>query len=76
MKTYSEEIKKHLKEYKENRLGIYDCGKWNGKEYNHILPRSLKKLNIIEAYRKEFWEYFTNSLTKKDHKDFHHLNSS
>ncbi len=74
---FSGEIKKHLAQYKLDRLGIKENGIWkrNNKPYKHILPEELLKLNILELYRKEFWDYFQKQKIKR-HKDFHHLNSS
>lgn len=80
MKKYNELIKDHLASYKSNRLGISQDGIWknNNKEYKHILPEPLYKLNIIETFRKEFWEYFKTGQKEaiKKHQDSHHLNSS
>lgn len=77
---YAELIKTNLKIYKLKRLGIEQSGIWkkNKRPYNHILPEPLKKLNILETYRKEFWEdYETGQLGHiKLHNHFHHLNSS
>lgn len=72
-------VKGHLAEYKLERLGIVQRGLYikNKKRYSHILPTSMQKLNIIETYRKEFWEYFAqkkNTITLHD--GFSHLNSS
>lgn len=79
MTDYQSEIKKHMKEYKLERLGVTENGIWNknGKEYPHILPEALLKLNLLETYRKEFWAYFDRREPQiKLHHDFHHLNSS
>ena len=68
-----------MEQYKIERLGVTENGIWktNGKEYPHILPEALLKLNILETYRKEFWSYFDRlTPTIKLHHDFHHLNSS
>ncbi len=72
-------VKKHLTEYKLERMGIIQKGIYtkNKKRYSHILPISMQKLNIIETYRKEFWEYFIQNRTKINlHDGFNHLNSS
>jgi len=70
--------KRHLADYKTDRLGIQESGLWkqNNAKYPHILPQQLYKLNILETYRKEFWEYRSTQSEIKLHKDFHHLNSS
>lgn len=79
MTDYQSDIKAHMEQYKLQRLGVAENGVWktNGKEYPHILPGALLKLNILETYRKEFWEYFDRLDPKITlHHDFHHLNSS
>lgn len=75
---FSRQIKDHLADYKKTRLGILEDGVWkrNQKAYSHILPESLHRLNILETYRKEFWEYHGSHPEIKLHQDFHHLNSS
>jgi hypothetical protein len=75
---FSQGIKNHLSEYKIKRLGVDQNGTWTKtlEEYSHILPELLLRLNIIETYRKEFWEYRSRQPEIKLHKDFHHLNSS
>src|SRR4051794_35516427 len=74
--TYQELLKRHLADYKLNRLGVIQNGLWkgNGRRYAHILPVELQRLNIIEGYRAEFWKYWPR--TRSLHSDFHHLNSS
>ena len=59
MTDYQRDIKKHMEQYKLERLGVKENGIWkkNGKDYPHILPEALWKLNILETYRKEFWTY-------------------
>jgi hypothetical protein len=80
MMKYNELIKAHLASYKSNHLRILQDGIWknNNKKYKHILPEPLYKLNIIETFREEFWEYFETGKIEpiKKHQDFHHLNSS
>jgi hypothetical protein len=76
---YGDRLKAHLATYKRRRLGVTRNGKWraNDKEYEHILPEDLHQLNILEAFRAEFWDYFeANSRLLALHTDFHHLNSS
>jgi hypothetical protein len=67
--------RKYLAEYKRSRLGVSDSGEYEGKEYAHILPKKLQKLNILEPIRKEFWTYCEKNNIRL-HKYFHHLNSS
>jgi hypothetical protein len=76
--NYDQRLKNHLSEYKLNRLGVRENGLWKGnkKEYSHILPENLQRLNILETYRREFWSYYDSQPGLKLHKDFHHLNSS
>lgn len=73
--TKKEKVWVSLGKYKENRLGISRSGMYGGKEYDHILPRELYRLNIFESHRKEIFDFInTNSI--KLHRNFHHLNSS
>ena len=37
--------------HKDDVLGVRMCGKWQGKEYRHILPRELWDLNLWEPIR-------------------------
>jgi hypothetical protein len=71
-------MKQHLAHYKRDRLGVSEMGIWktNGKRYAHILPEELKRLNIIETIRSEFWAYRADSRGLSLHRDFHHLGSS
>ena len=75
--SYQARAKAHLADWKVARLGVTESGVWekNGRQYRHILPRSLRRLNIIEPVRSEF---FTHPRTRriKLHSDFHHLTSS
>ena len=69
-------VKKHLAKYKENKLGIKECGEWwkNHKQYGHILPFDKKYENIINSsFNKQL-----KALLEADslHLGFHHLNSS
>jgi hypothetical protein len=76
---YGDRLKAHLATYKRRRLGVTENGKWRtaDKEYEHILPEDLHRLNILEGFRGEFWDYFeANSRLLALHTDFHHLNSS
>ena len=79
MTLYSDALKSHLADYKQERLGVSENGVWRGndKAYGHILPELLQKLNIIETFRREFWSFYEmNKETVGLHTDFHHLNSS
>lgn len=71
-------MKDHLSEYKEQKLGVRDCGtfRYRGRDltYAHILPRDIKWLNVLETFRDEIRGYAQNEI--KLHKYFHHLNSS
>jgi hypothetical protein len=72
-------MKTHLAQYKRERLGIFEEGIHyrTQKTYAHVLPPTLKRLNILETFRAEFWRYFdANSALLPLHTDFHHLNSS
>ena len=77
---YAECLKSHLSGYKRYRLGVDEDGiyKKNGQAYGHILPVDLKKLNILEGIRAEFWRDLEEGKlgSVKLHTDFHHLNSS
>jgi hypothetical protein len=73
--AYKDEMKKHLSAYKLNRLGVVANGKWEGKEYSHILPPKQKELNLLEPYRIDL----ADCLKREDihlHPGFHHLTSS
>jgi hypothetical protein len=78
--TYDELIKSNLASYKLKRLGVEQNGVWkkNNSRYKHILSECLKNLNILETFRREFWEYYESGQLGaiKLHPDFHHLNSS
>jgi len=75
--TYKDVMWRHLADYKTSVLGIAQNGIWrkNQKEYAHILPFEHQRLNILEPYRDEFWEYLRTANIKL-HSDFHHLSSS
>ncbi len=77
MTSYSKRLREHLADYKRNRLGVDENGVWRrtGEAYPHILPEGLRRLNIIETIRTEFWASFAD-MGVKLHSDFHHLNSS
>jgi len=78
MKQYRRRLLAHLARYKTARLGVRENGVWsrNGRPYSHILPEGLKRLNILETIRTEFWDYVKDHPELQLHSDFHHLNSS
>lgn len=77
--TYQKKLKKHLANYKIQRLGVRENGtfKHRGKTYTrrHILPLALRWLNVPEPFRREIHEYVLK-LRIRPHRFFHHLNSS
>jgi len=78
MDTYASDVKTHLADYKTRVLGISEDGTWrrNDRRYPHILPESLKRSNILEPIRDDFWGDFDKHNIGKLHQDFHHLTSS
>jgi hypothetical protein len=78
MVAYAEQLKEHLTRYKRARLGVQEDGEWKKtkEKYGHILPEPLKRLNLLETIRTEFWEYKKAHPEIKLHTDFHHLTSS
>lgn len=72
---YVERVKSHLAEYRRNRLGIEQVGTYKGESYDHILPKDLLRLNLIETVRAEVCHYLKEAELRLD-KYFHHLNSS
>jgi len=78
MMTYQIALKKHLAQYKVNRLGVRQAGVYRktGRAYQHLLPNDLRYLNVLESIRAEFREYLRHSPAIRLHPDFHHLNSS
>jgi len=77
---YQKSLERHLANYKEQRLGVREKGTFVHRgverQYRHILPTSLKWLNIPEPFRMEVQEYVAGHRDIKLHKYFHHLNSS
>jgi hypothetical protein len=76
---YVTRLWRHLALYKRERLGVEEDGvsARQRRSYPHILPESLRKLNILEPIRREFWKYGeATGLVRQLHRDFHHLNSS
>lgn len=79
MASYADSLKAHLTAYKRERLGVLEDGLWlkNQRPYSHILPERLKRLNVLETIRREFWQFQQSPETViRLHSDFHHLNSS
>jgi len=76
--TYQMTLKKHLAEYKANRLGVREAGVYRktGRAYQHILPSNLRYLNLLESIRAEFRDYLRHNPAVRLHPDFCHLNSS
>jgi hypothetical protein len=75
---YQTALRKHLAEYKANRLGIQEAGVYRktGRTYKHLLPSNLRYLNLLESIRAEFRDYLRHNSAVRLHPDFHHLNSS
>ena len=71
---YVDRVKSHLAEYRRNRLGIEQAGTCAGKSYDHILPKELLWLNLIETFRAEVRQYIVESGISLN-QYFHHLNS-
>ena len=80
MPTYSKALQEHLANYKRSRLGVAEPGtfKYRGQDlpYEHILPKDLRWLNILESIRTDVCTYLDQNPSIKLHKFFHHLNSS
>lgn len=80
MPTFASKLNHQLAAYKTSRLGVKEAGTfiYRGREvrHGHILPRELRWLNILEAYRTEVRQYVESRKAIKHHKYFHHLNSS
>ena len=72
---YVDRVKSHLAEYRLNRLGLEQVGTYKGKSYDHILPKDLLWLNLIETVRAEVCQCIQEAGLRLD-KYFHHLNSS
>jgi hypothetical protein len=78
MNPYQVALRKHLGEYKTRRLGVREAGVYRktGRAYQHLLPSTLRYLNLLESIRAEFRDYLRHNPTVRLHPDFHHLNSS
>jgi hypothetical protein len=79
-RSYQKLLEQHLARYKRERLGVRDSGTWvkNCRAYPHILPKGLRRLNILETIRREFFEFLQTPTGRKIklHQGFHHLTSS
>jgi hypothetical protein len=75
--TFRSQTLRRLTLYKRDVLKIHEDGIWlkNQRAYPHILPISERRLNILPAFRDEFWKWFADKEIRL-HGDFHHLNSS
>jgi len=71
-------LRRHLAEYKANRLGVREAGIYRktDRAYKHLLPSNLRYLNLLESIRAEFRDYLRHNPAVRLHPDFHHLNSS
>src|SRR5712692_4555874 len=80
MRSYQEQLQRHLVAYKRDRLGITQSGTfhYHGKDVvrDHILPRELRWLNVLEPVRAEVRAYVGATPTVRLHRFFHHLSSS
>ena len=81
-KKYKQRIYAHLSHYRQDVLGIHECGTWRNRKYSHILPIHLKEKNILETIGSSFWDYAQKCssgdkyMNDNLHRCFHHLNSS
>jgi predicted enzyme related to lactoylglutathione lyase len=75
--SFQERARAWMASYRLQALGVAEAGTWsgNGRQYPHVLPAARRDLNILPAFREEFWEWFRGQ-TIRLHGDFHHLNSS
>jgi hypothetical protein len=73
---YTDDLKNHLGQYKDNDLKVQENGLWDGRPYAHILPEEQSFLNILEPFRDVFrLEHEVGKLNfTLDHPN--HLNSS
>ncbi|MEQ8154358.1 MAG: hypothetical protein ABRQ25_05675 [Clostridiaceae bacterium] len=79
LREFQAKVREHLETYKRDVLNIEEREIYFYKvlalQYEYILPKDKKKLNIIEKYREDFYSSgFPEEI--KFHKHFHHLNSS
>jgi len=75
--SFQSRTKLRLAQYKRDVLNVQEDGIWlkNRRPYPHILPIAERRLNILAAFRDEFWAWFDQQNFRL-HSDFHHLNSS
>ncbi len=74
LSPYADRVKSHLAVYRRYRLGIEQEGIWDSKSYEHILPKELLWLNLIDTFRAEIRQYIAESGISLN-QFFHHLNS-
>jgi len=72
---FVDRVKSHLADYRRSQLGVEQMGTWDGTPYEHILPKELRCLNLIETVRAEVCQYLQEWGIRLD-RHFHHLNSS
>lgn len=76
--TFAERAKSWLVQYRNESLGSLEDGEYRhrGKIHRlpHILPFRDRKLNVIAMYRESY--YASRYAAIKEHRYFHHLNSS
>ena len=77
MADFQSRTKLRLAQYKREVLNVHEDGIWlkNRQPYPHILPAAQRQLNILSAFRDQFWAWFDQQDIRL-HSDFHHLNSS
>jgi hypothetical protein len=75
--SFQSRTKLRLAQYKRDVLNVHEDGLWlkNRRPYAHILPIAERQLNILPAFRDQFWAGFDQRDVRL-HSDFHHLNSS
>lgn len=78
--VFIKKVRAHLTEYKNNTLGVKDCGTYRNRKYGHILPNEFKMLNIglpLSTYQLEGSLLNLHGCPAiKLHMDWHHMNSS
>ena len=75
MEDFRMRVLTHLGKYKTDKLAIGTDGEYNGKFYQHILPKEFTSANLLIPYSSHL--EFLKDLSKiKLHPNFHHLNSS
>lgn len=80
MPTFAQRLNAQLASYKSKWLGELKPGKFvyrgEEREYEHILPREQKWLNLLQPFRHDIQQYLEDRPSIKLHRYFHHLNSS